>query len=356
MLQRMDETVLESLHDAAIVGAAHPTDVLRLVEEVRWYRQNRYVLANEGEFTQHVRELQECDKPEHFSLEKTQPIRDEYRRRWTEVFNAIIDGVLLVDGEAGRRNLRAMKRDASIVAAIDMYVRNTGDAAQVLAAVVYVLWKERNERITRDLQIVQTQPPMYETGCWNRVLTDAERKEIVEWMEKQGWRVMSSRELYAAGLTPPPPSYMYKPPGPNERYEQQPNSAVGMYYCTLCGNVVRGFNDGTQGGSASMWSFRHECVSSPKPMSAGKLDENFNLVYDTYTVRNPYPHNNGTILPTSNVCYDWQGRALIPVLDEKPDGVNVVVTDRGVMKYVDSIVSSPKNDDADNPTIINETK
>jgi hypothetical protein len=38
MLTRLDDLTLSNLVIAANMGTAHPTDVLRLVEEVRWYR------------------------------------------------------------------------------------------------------------------------------------------------------------------------------------------------------------------------------------------------------------------------------------------------------------------------------
>jgi len=49
-------------------------------------------------------------------------------------------------------------------------------------------------------------------------------------------------------------SYLYAPPGPNERFERGGNRACGNYYCTVCGELKHGYNDGTEGGSASMFS------------------------------------------------------------------------------------------------------
>lgn len=149
--RRLDNTDLDNLEAAAHgrtgVGVlAHPVDVLRLVAEVRWYKAWMDAITRATGYDPRVpMQVDDAD-------------RNELRRRETEVKNAITDAAVLVDGEAGRDNVRVMWRDAYVVNAVKMMERQTSDAAQIIGVLVYVMWKERQEQLKSEIQKLRESP------------------------------------------------------------------------------------------------------------------------------------------------------------------------------------------------------
>lgn len=181
MSRRLDDTDLQKLLDAAYADRAHAVDVVRLVEEVKWYREGLRAATSTFITT----------RPDRGAGAK--PVGEKFVSR-RDVVKALFDSVPgMATGADPDPNLRTLFRDPVFHTYLSLYEMNRLSLPEMLAAVVVAMSRSKTI-LYAELVRVQNIPV---SSIGLRAVSDT-------WGAKRGTVPVKIESLWTEGTDPDP--------------------------------------------------------------------------------------------------------------------------------------------------------